>query len=51
MSKIEAGRMSLEESSFDLREMLSSILKVFELKRQRKGVSISSYWEPMEKPG
>ncbi len=40
LSKIEAGKVVLEEKDFDLRQLLHSIAGTFKLKTEKKGVKI-----------
>jgi len=40
MSKIEAGRISLNETSFDLYHLLESLREMFHLKAQSKGIQL-----------
>lgn len=40
MSKIEAGRITLNESSFDLYELLGSVQELLELKAKSKGLQL-----------
>ena len=40
MSKIEAGRISLNETSFDLYSLLESLQEMFQLKAQSKGLQL-----------
>lgn len=41
MSKIEAGRASLDESDFDLHDMLDALGSMFHLRAQDKGLSLN----------
>ncbi len=43
MSKIESGRMTLNETSFDLYRLLASLEEMFQLKAESKGLQIC--WE------
>lgn len=40
LAKIEAGKMELESMDFDLRTLLSSIMDLFQLTSQQKGISL-----------
>lgn len=40
LAKIEAGKMELESTDFDVRKLLSAILDVFQLTSQQKGLSL-----------
>jgi CheY-like chemotaxis protein len=41
MSKIEAGRVTLQESSFDLYDLLDSLEEMFRLRAEDKGLALS----------
>jgi CheY-like chemotaxis protein len=41
MSKIEAGRVTLQESSFDLYDLLDSLEEMFHLRAESKGLALS----------
>ena len=43
ISKIEAGRLELEELDFDIRQLVSEGLKPFQLRAEQKGLTLS--WE------
>jgi signal transduction histidine kinase/DNA-binding response OmpR family regulator len=40
MSKIEAGRMTLDENDFDLRQMLATLEEMFQLKASSQGLQL-----------
>lgn len=45
MSKIEAGRMSLQEQNFDLHAMLDSLTQMISLRAESKGLDLISDYE------
>lgn len=45
-SKIDAGEMILEETDFNLREMLSSVIMLFELQAKQKGIGLHATVAP-----
>ncbi|MFC2042939.1 two-component regulator propeller domain-containing protein [Chloroflexota bacterium] len=46
MSKIEAGRISLNEGTFDLHRMLEGLEDMFQLRAEDKGISLSFELDP-----
>ncbi|NIM96438.1 MAG: response regulator [Anaerolineales bacterium] len=46
MSKIEAGRVSLNERDFDLHRMLEGLEEMFTLRAEQKGLSLTLYRTP-----
>ncbi len=46
LSKIEAGKVELEETEFDLYELIESVIAIFEMKTTEKKISISYAIEP-----
>jgi|GEM_PF-3593974 PAS domain S-box-containing protein len=46
VSKIEAGKMELEEHTFDLKELVESVAEVLGVKAREKGLELLSYIEP-----
>ncbi len=46
MSKIEAGRVSLQEAPFDLHRLLKSLAEMFQEKANGKGLALSAQWSP-----
>jgi CHASE2 domain-containing sensor protein/signal transduction histidine kinase/CheY-like chemotaxis protein len=46
MSKIEAGRMTLKSSRFDLHGLLDTLLQMFELRSQSKGLDLRFERDP-----
>ena len=47
MSKIEAGRVTLNETTFDLRRLLQSVEEMFQLRARPSGSSCCSIWPRM----
>ena len=43
LSKIEAGRLELEETHFCLRELVEDVLELYALKGEEKGVDLACY--------
>lgn len=41
LSKIEAGKMEIVDSEFDLHEMIQSVVSIFEMKTRDKGVKLT----------
>jgi len=41
LSKIEAGKMDMVETEFDLYEMIQSVISIFEIKSNNKGVDLT----------
>jgi len=46
MSKIEAGRMTLNTSSFDLRQLLDNVISMLAMKADGKGLSLTAVHDP-----
>lgn len=46
LSKIEAGKVIIDESSFDLHSLVNSTVRILEIQGQRKGIDVSSHIEP-----
>ncbi len=46
LSKIEAGRIVIEETDFDLLEMISELKEMFRLKAQEKGLQLEFILDP-----
>lgn len=46
LSKIEAGKVELEETEFDLYELIESVISIFEMKTTEKKIAISYSIEP-----
>ncbi|MBC7166665.1 ATP-binding protein [Phenylobacterium sp.] len=46
LSKIEAGRLRLDETPFDLRAELGLVIDVFRLRAEEKGLDFRVVWEP-----
>ena len=46
LSKIEAGKVMLETSSFDLHSLVNSTVKILEVQGQHKGIDVSSHIDP-----
>lgn len=45
-SKIEAGKMDLEETTFDLRELIENVYKIFKAQFEEKGVVFELNFDP-----
>ncbi len=50
LSKLESGRLELENRPFDLRQMIQDTLKVFEIKSREKGLDLSFHIHPNLSP-
>jgi len=46
LSKIEAGYLELENTQFNLRELVEDVLELYTLKAQEKGVELACYVSP-----
>jgi PAS domain S-box-containing protein len=46
VSKIEAGKMEIEEHTFDLKELIESVVDVLSVRAREKGLELLSYVEP-----
>jgi two-component system sensor histidine kinase RpfC len=46
LSKIEAGKITVEECSFDLHSLVSGTVRILENQGQRKGVGVASHVDP-----
>ena len=46
ISKLESGRIELEEQPFDLRQMIQDILRAFEIKSREKALMLSFWIHP-----
>lgn len=46
VSKIEAGKMEIEELTFDLKELIESVAEVLSVRAKDKGIELLSYVEP-----
>ncbi len=46
MSKIEAGRMSLNMRSFDLRQLLDNVISMLAVKAEEKGLLLTAVYDP-----
>jgi signal transduction histidine kinase/DNA-binding response OmpR family regulator len=45
LSKVEAGKLELEESVFDLREMIERVTELMAIRAHQKGIELSHYIE------
>lgn len=46
LSKIEAGKVNIEESVFDLHSLTNSTIRILDIQGQRKGILVSSHIDP-----
>lgn len=46
LSKIEAGRIELEEVEFDLAEEIDKVMSIFDMKAQKKGIELTAAIDP-----
>lgn len=46
LSKIEAGKVIIEPSGFDLHSLVCSTVRILEVQGQRKGIDVSSHIDP-----
>jgi|GEM_PF-957852 len=45
-SKIEAGKLHVEQSAFELEEVLRNVAELFTLKAEEKGIELLFHWTP-----
>lgn len=50
LSKIEAGKLSIEKKSFSLSNVLSSLVNVFEIKATEKGIDLVTNFDKVDFP-
>lgn len=50
LSKIEAGKLSIEKKSFSLSNVLSSLVNVFEIKATEKGIDLVTNFDEVDFP-
>jgi PAS domain S-box-containing protein len=50
LSRVEAGRLTLEESDFELAELLDSVVEVMSVRAKQKGISLVYHIAPQTPP-
>ena len=48
-SKIEAGQLELEDTSFNLRELIEGAVDIYALRANEKGLGSCPTWPPMSR--
>jgi signal transduction histidine kinase/ActR/RegA family two-component response regulator len=51
ISKIQAGKLTIENKSFQFKELLSSVMSVFESKAKEKGIKLIKNYHKSDLPG